>query len=300
MEKVSIVMPTYKRRVPMIERAIKSVLNQTYKNIELVIVDDSPKNFPYRQEVKEYISSLNDTRIHYIQNEENLGGALARNVGIFASHGTYISFLDDDDTYLPEKIEKQLNFMLEHNHDMSFSNLIIKNEKEEVIDVREFHDIWSMEGDEFLKYHIMHHATGTPTFMYKKEKLEEIGGFDDAIMGQEFYLMLKTIEAGMDIGYFDSHDVVAYRHSGESISNGMNKIKGQHILQKKKEEYYNLLDNKQKRFVSMRNFAVLAVAYKRNNMYGEAFRNLLAAFFTTPLQFIGASLGFLKNVIKFR
>ncbi len=80
----------------------------------------------------------------------------------------------------------------------------------------------------------------------------------------------------------------------------MNKIKGQHILQKKKEEYYNLLDNKQKRFVSMRNFAVLAVAYKRNNMYGEAFRNLLAAFFTTPLQFIGASLGFLKNVIKFR
>lgn len=300
MEKVSIVMPTYKRRVPMIERAIKSVLNQTYKNIELVIVDDSPKSFPYRQEVKEYIFSLKDSRINYIQNEENLGGALARNVGIFASHGTYISFLDDDDTYLPEKIEKQLNFMLEHNHDMSFSNLIIKNENEEVIDVREFHDIWSMEGDEFLKYHIMHHATGTPTFMYKKEKLEEIGGFDDAIMGQEFYLMLKTIEAGLDIGYFDSHDVVAYRHSGESISNGMNKIKGQHILQKKKEEYYSLLDNKQKRFVSMRNFAVLAVAYKRNNMYGEAFRNLLAAFFTTPLQFIGASLGFLKNVIKFR
>lgn len=293
-------MPTYKRRVPMIKVAIESVLNQTYKNIELVVVDDSPKDFPYRQEVKDFISSLKDERINYIQNEENLGGALARNVGIFASTGSYISFLDDDDRYLPEKIEKQYNFMVENNYDMSFSNLIIKNEKEEVIDVREFHDIWSMENEEFLKYHIMNHATGTPTFMYKKEVLEKISGFDNAIMGQEFYLMLKTIEAGFNIGYFDSHDVVAYRHSGESISNGMNKIKGQHILQKKKEEYYNILDNKQKRFVSMRNFAVLSVAYRRNKMYGEAVRNILAAFFTAPLQFIGAGLGFLKNVFKFR
>lgn len=298
MEKVSVIMPTYKRNVAMIQRAVESVLNQTYKNIELVIVDDSPADFLDRINVMEYFESLNDDRIKYIENEKNMGGALARNIGIFASQGDYITFLDDDDRYLENKIENQVKFMNDHNYDMSFENLVLKNENDQTVDVREFHDIWSMEADEFLKYHIMHHATGTPTFMYKAEKLKEIGGFDDAIMGQEFYLMLKTILAGMKIGYLDTYDVIAYRHSGESISNSLNKIKGQYILHEKKKEFFDILTKKQRRYVLMRDYLVLGVAYFRNKLYAKAVINALRAFFYAPLQFIGAGTKFAMNIIK--
>lgn len=299
MSKVSIIMPSYKRQVSMISRSIGSVLTQSYKNIELVIVDDSPKDYEYREDVKAYIEGLDDPRITYIQNETNMGGALARNVGIFASSGDFISFLDDDDMYLPDKIKNQVDFMLKGDYDLSFTNLVLKNENEKVVDVREFHDIKSFQGDDFLKYHIMNHATGTPTFMYKASKLKELGGFDQAIMGQEFYLMLKSIEAGLKIGYLDTYDVVAFRHSGESISMGSNKIKGQKILHEKKKEYFHLFDNPEKRYINMRDRAVLAVAYYRNDMFGDALREALAAFASAPFQFTRAGFKFISGVMKF-
>lgn len=300
MSKVSIIMPTYKRQVPMISRAVESVLGQDYDNIELVVVDDSPQDYPTREKVKDYLESLEDTRIRYIRNEENLGGALARNEGIKGAEGDYITFLDDDDMYMAEKVGRQVHFMEDKGYDMTFQNLVLKNEDDKVIDVREFHFIESLDNEDLLKYHIMHHLTGTPTFMYRAEKIKEIGGFDDAIMGQEFYLMLKTIESGMKIGYLDAYDVVAYRHSGESISNGMNKIKGQKILQEKKEEYYHLFDNRQKRYISLRNRAVLSVAYFRNGMVGDGLKEGLAAFLYDPFQFTAAAIKFTAGVLKFR
>jgi hypothetical protein len=66
--------------------------------------------------------------------------------------------------------------------------------------------------------------------MYKAEKLKEIGGFEDAKMGQEFYLMLKSIENDLSIGYLDDCNVIAYRHTSGGISQGKNKINGEKTL----------------------------------------------------------------------
>lgn len=75
-----------------------------------------------------------------------------------------------------------------------------------------------------LKYHLMRHLTGTPTFMYKAEKLKKIGGFEDSKMGQEFYLMLKSIEWDLNIRYLSVCDVIAYRHNDGGISQGRIKL----------------------------------------------------------------------------
>ena len=103
-DKVSIIIPTYKRS-DLLERAIKSVINQTYKNIEIIVVDDNVNNS------KEHLQNLKIIekypQIIYIKNKKNLGGGLTRNVGIKASTGEYIAFLDDDDEFYPTKIEKQ-------------------------------------------------------------------------------------------------------------------------------------------------------------------------------------------------
>ena len=102
---VSVVMPSYNRGY-FIERAIKSVLNQTYQNFELIIVDDASTD-----NTEEVIKSINDKRIRYIKLEQNSGANHARNIGIQSSNGSYIAFNDSDVEWLPEKLEKQMKLM---------------------------------------------------------------------------------------------------------------------------------------------------------------------------------------------
>ena len=108
MELVSVVIITYKRPLAILKRAIQSVLAQTYQNIELIIVNDAPEESSLHKEIQNYIRLLNNDRINYVLHEHNLGANAARNTGIKYSKGKYLAFLDDDDEWLPEKIEKQI------------------------------------------------------------------------------------------------------------------------------------------------------------------------------------------------
>src|SRR5699024_12399636 len=103
MLKVSVIMPTYKR-ADMLERAINSVLNQTYNDVELIVVDDNNPNTVYRKETSKVMKKYkNYNRVRYIKHERNMNGAVARNTGIFYSTGELITFLDDDDWYDEKK-----------------------------------------------------------------------------------------------------------------------------------------------------------------------------------------------------
>jgi glycosyltransferase involved in cell wall biosynthesis len=100
---VSIIIPTC-NRAHLLPRAIKSVLAQTFQDFEIVIVDDASKD-----QTEEVVNGFaSDERIRYIKHERNKGSSAARNSGIKASRGEFIAFLDDDDEYLPEKLEKQV------------------------------------------------------------------------------------------------------------------------------------------------------------------------------------------------
>ncbi len=104
---VSIIIPTYKR-AEMLSRAISSVLEQTYKNIEVLVVSDNEPDDDFTAKARETVESFQDNRVRLITQEKHINGAVARNVGIKASKGAYISFLDDDDYIDPDKIEKQV------------------------------------------------------------------------------------------------------------------------------------------------------------------------------------------------
>ncbi len=297
---VSVIIPTYKREVEFLARAVMSVLNQSYKDIEVIVVDDSPDSFSRRNDISAYMQKvMNDhENVIYIQNERNIGGALARNRGIDIARGRYISFLDDDDEYMPEKVEKQVNFMEAYKYDMSFSNMIMYNNEGVVVDKREYGDIKSLDACSLLKYHLMYHLTGTPTFMYKTEKLREIGGFDDAKMGQEFFLMLKSIEKGLKIGYQNDCDVIVYKHAGEAISQGKNKIVGEKNLYKYKQRYFSSLSRRERRFIRFRHFAVMVVAYKRNAMYIRMLVAGTTAFIVSPIDFVRQVIKFVCKVVS--
>lgn len=104
---VSIIIPTYNRS-SVLPRSIKSALNQTYSNIELIVIDDASTD-----DTETVLKDFSDSRISYYRQSTNLGGSAARNCGIKHSKGKYIAFLDDDDEWFPEKIEKQVNLMEE-------------------------------------------------------------------------------------------------------------------------------------------------------------------------------------------
>ncbi len=300
MPRVTVIIPTYKRSVEFLSRAVKSVIDQTYKNIEIIVIDDSPSNYIERDNIKKYMDSIVNQDVKYYQNEKNMGGSLARNRGIELATGEYISFLDDDDEYMPEKIEKQIKFMLYGGNDLSFSNMIMYNSSGIVVDFREYTDIPAFDNESLLHYHLMHHMTGTPTFMFKTNKLREIGGFEDAKMGQEFYLMLKSIEKGLSIGYIPECDVKVYKHEEGGITQGKNKIDGENRLYEFKKKYFSQLNKQETRFINFRHWAVMVVAFKRNSMYVQMIEAGIKAFFSSPSDFTTQVFGFLNRVKKYR
>lgn len=116
---VSIIMPSYNTG-RFIDSSIQSVLAQTYTNWELIIVDDA-SNDGTDDVVSAYLA---DERIRYIKNETNSGAAVCRNRALQEAKGRWIAFLDSDDLWLPEKLEKQVAFMKENGYHFSYTDYV--------------------------------------------------------------------------------------------------------------------------------------------------------------------------------
>ena len=129
-ELVSIITPSYNSS-KYIAHTIDSVLAQTYKKWELIIIDDNSVD-DSKKIIAHYVKF--DSRIRLIELRENQGPAIARNIGIEEARGPYIAFLDSDDIWLPKKLELQINFMETHNISLCFSSYFIMDEQGRTID----------------------------------------------------------------------------------------------------------------------------------------------------------------------
>ncbi len=107
--KISVVMPTYNTDIPILKDAVNSILTQTYGKFEFIIIDDCSQNG-----TQEYFQSIQDDRVKVIRNADNLGVTKSLNIGLKAAKGEYIARMDADDIALPERLEKQLDFMESH------------------------------------------------------------------------------------------------------------------------------------------------------------------------------------------
>lgn len=109
---ISVIIPTYNRGDTII-RSINSVLNQTYSNIEIIVIDDNSND-----NTNEIIQQIGDKRLKYIRLSENRGACYARNYGLEVAKGEYIAFQDSDDEWLPNKLEKQLSYLINNDIDV--------------------------------------------------------------------------------------------------------------------------------------------------------------------------------------
>lgn len=295
---ISVIIPTYQREPIRWMKSVKSVLNQSYQDFEIILVDDNVPSSKYRANNIKYIKeNIKDLRFKYLQNIKNIGGSLSRNEGINAAKGEYIAFLDDDDEFMENKLASQFKFMQDENLDGCFSDIAIYDANDQLQDYRRHEYI---KGDfstkNMLINHILHNLTPTSTYMFRKDLLVEIGGFDDEPVSQDFYLMLKAITSGRKIGYQPICTAKLYRDL-PSISTGSKKIVGEKKLYSIKKEYYHLLKANQRRYVRCRFYSVLAVAQYRSKKYLRFGYCSLLAFLSSPITLFREIIRF-KKVIK--
>ena len=286
---VSVIVATY-RRDSVLQRALASLMEQTYKSFEIILVDDnddSDWNNRIEKIVTDFKKSNPEVSLQYIQNHPSAGSAQARNAGIAASTGEYVCFLDDDDLYCPKRIENQILPMRERNADYSMTNLALYSTSDKLIEVRKRGYIKETVPAALMRYHLMYHMTGTDTMMFRREYLVQIGGFPPIDVGDEFYLMEKAIQGGGTFLYVPVCDVKAYVHTGEDgLSSGIGKIEGENRLFEYKKAYFEGLDKKAVRYIKTRHFVVLAYAYLRMRKIKDVIKYVTLGFITSPMQFL--------------
>jgi len=182
MNLISVIIPTY-NRADTICRAVNSVLNQTYNYLECIIVDDASQD-----NTANLITSINDSRLKYLFHDKNKNASAARNTGLSAANGEYISFLDSDDEWTPTKLEKQYNLLtsLPEEYGMVYcwfnyyrnGQILIK--KEPVLEGNIFNNIIGRIG-----------IAAVDSYLIKKEVINRLGGFDENLINgddTEFFL----------------------------------------------------------------------------------------------------------------
>tara|TARA_B100001057_G_C22809538_1_gene934852 strand:+ start:261 stop:1019 length:759 start_codon:yes stop_codon:yes gene_type:complete len=132
MQKASIIIPYYKKKT-YIKKTINSVLNQTYKRIEVIIIydDEDKSDLPLIKEIKNL-----DKRIKLIINKKNLGAGASRNIGISKSTGEYLCFIDADDYWKKNKLSLQIKFMKKNDYMITHTSYIIQNDKKKFLGQR--------------------------------------------------------------------------------------------------------------------------------------------------------------------
>lgn len=202
---VSVIMPAYNAS-ETISASIESVLKQTYKNWELIIIDDYSIDNTF-DIIKKY--QENNHKIKIIRNKRNLRVAESRNRGLDVAQGDYIAFLDADDIWFDNKIEKQLNFMLENSVAFSFTDIIIVNDNgkrkkkhfDKIIDYKKL---------------LKSNQISCLTVMIKSSLIRRLRMKD---IGHEDYIFWLEILKKNDVLAYNANEILAfYRKSNNSLS----------------------------------------------------------------------------------
>lgn len=260
-KKVTIIIPTFSR-ANYIERAINSVLNQDYSNYEIIVVDDNDSNSAARENMENIMQQYKDNNnIKYIKHKNNKNGAAARNTGIKNATGDYITFLDDDDIFMSDRLRKCVE-VLENNRDYGAvytSVIIIKNGKF-------VSHISADKKGNFIKETLLRKpiiGTGSNMF-FRKEVVKSIGLFDESFIRHQDLEYLVRFFQKYNIINLSDYLVIKDESDRTNVVNLEKTIKCRmHFLNKFKDEINDLSINND---ILYNNYVSLAMysLYNRN------------------------------------
>ena len=225
MDKISVIIPTYNRGY-IIEKSVRSVLKQTYTNIEIIIVDDGSTD-----NTEEVIKSINDKRIKYIKLLNNRGASYARNKGIKASTGKYISFQDSDDIFYNDKLEKQLDNLKKNKSDLDFCKIVVYDNSKKVFYPNELQEKSILKND-YVTELCNANFISTQAILAKKNIFNKVL-FDEKLPRLQDYDLVLRLAGKIKISYTNEPLVDLYIQNN-SISVFYENLKKACILMIKK------------------------------------------------------------------
>ncbi len=218
---VSIITAAYNSQ-DFIEDTIQSVLDQTHTNWELIIIDDASNDNTFSI-ISEYASIHSNIKIFH--NENNQGAAITRNRGIKEAKGDFIAFLDGDDLWKPQKLEKQLKFMLDNNADVCFSSYDLMDESGN-FQCKTVKALPKLSYKKFLKCNYIGNLTG----IYNTKTLGKINA-PDLRKRQDWLLWLKAVKESNKPALGMEESLALYRVRKNSISsNKFNLLKYNYLV----------------------------------------------------------------------
>lgn len=211
MPKVSVVIPTY-NRANLLVSAVSSVLDQSYSDSEIVIVDDGSND-----DTEERIKALGESRIKYFRNSVNKGVSAVRNIGITNSAGEYIAFLDDDDEWLPSKLEKQVDILdgLSTETGLVYTGVLSVD-----LDTgRLIETVVPRHRGKVLDDLVFSNFIPTSSVLVRKECFTTIGLFDESLAyGEDFDLWIR-ISSKYSVDYIEEPLVIHKDHPRTTTAN---------------------------------------------------------------------------------
>lgn len=203
---VSVIVPVFNAQ-KCISDTIMSVLNQTYKDWELLLVDDGSSD-----DSVSVMKGFSDERIHVLANDEGKGAADARNCGVRHSKGRYVAFLDADDLWLPDKLEKQVEYMQSKSIAFSFTGYEFADENGNGIGI-------IVKVPTIMKYKdaIKNTTIFTSTVMFDMDKLSKEDIKMPNVVSEDSATWWKVLKKGYD-AYGINESLTLYRRLGESLS----------------------------------------------------------------------------------
>lgn len=276
MKKVSIIIPTYKSNRTL-ERAINSCLNQSYTNIEVIIIDDNNPGTIHRKFTENIMAKYaNDKRVKYIKHKKNMNGSAARNTGFSNSEGEYIGFLDDDDYFLPDKIKKQ-------------ATLLSSNSRVGAVGC-----LWFSRGnivklpkkDDFTAELLTNRSTPhTCSILMLREAYVKLEGFDDSYIRHQDYEFLLRFFVYFDIFIIQEPLLLL-------DTNGVNNRPNAEDLERLKEKFlldFESLYKNNKKFMKQvyaSNYVEVMLAYIKIGDKKNAFRIFKCVLKKSPVSFL--------------
>jgi glycosyltransferase involved in cell wall biosynthesis len=263
--KVSVVIPTY-NCVQFVTEAIDSVLNQTFKDFEILVVDDGSKD-----ETREVLTEKYGTSIQYLY-KENGGVSSARNFGIEKAKGKYIAFLDADDVWMPEKLEKQAS-ALEGNPEIKacYSSFFLCDEKLNPGKI----NLSERKANALTDLLLIGNVVATPsTVIAEKGLFQQVGGFDHELSQCADWEMWIRLATKTEFIYINEPLLRYRQHDSNMSKNAALLEKDSVLLIEKGFALPNLpIDLKEKKNEALaRIYMVLAGTYFHSKLYKDFIR----------------------------
>lgn len=246
MPEVSVIILT-RNRPHLLKRAVQSVFDQTFQDFELIIVDDASND-----ETPDVINNFNDQRIKYLRNLENKGEAGSRNEGLKAVQGEFVAFLDDDDEWLSQKIELQVNVLRKKNETLG---LVYTGYYEFDLETKRIiREIIPKKKGDLSEEIFIGNWIGLSTVLVKNECFQDIGRFDESLASAPDYDMWIRMANKYEFDYIAMPLVKYGVHSQQLTMNYRKMILGREKLLEKHGEFFSIKRKEQSEF--WLNFAV--------------------------------------------